>query len=161
MAALLRAPGFLTSYFNSRRRNLIIAAPGVVFTADPGGRDQAQTSEALTGHYNNSRNSANLHETILTPSNVSASTFGLLFTQTVDANYYTQRLWGLTNGVTHNVVFVATIHNTVYAFDADTLQAPLWSVTLGSRTDAGIGALRQLPIPCQARELFTPSTPRM
>jgi hypothetical protein len=95
----------------------------------------SQTVDVLTGQYNNSRTSANLHETILTPSNVSANTFGLLFIQTVDANFFAQPLYvhGLTiDNQSHNVVFVATMHDTVYAFDADTLQSALWQVSLGA-----------------------------
>ena len=100
-----------------------------------------QTSDVLTGQYNNSRTSANLHETTLTPVNVSANTFGLLFTQTVDANLFAQPLYasGLTlNGATHNVVFAATMHNSVYAFDADTPQAALWQVSLGAPVMTGL-----------------------
>jgi outer membrane protein assembly factor BamB len=66
---------------------------------------------------------------------VSANTFGLLFTQAVDANFFAQPLYvhGLTiHNKSHNVVFVATMHDTVYAFDADTPQAALWSISLGA-----------------------------
>ena len=99
------------------------------------GAVHAQTGNVLTGQYNNSRTAANLHETTLAPANVSSSTFGLLFTQAVDATFYAQPLYvqGLTiNGTLHNVVFVATMRNTIYAFDADTAQPALWSVTLGT-----------------------------
>jgi hypothetical protein len=95
----------------------------------------AQTSNVVTGQYNNSRTSANTHEATLTPLNVSVKTFGLLFTQTVDANFFAQPLYvhGLTiNNTSHNVIFVATMHDTVYAFDADTPQAALWQVSLGT-----------------------------
>jgi len=96
---------------------------------------RAQIADVVTGQYNNSRTAANTHETALTPSNLSASTFGLLFAQPVDAAFYAQPLYvhGLTiNGAFHNVVFVATMNDTVYAFDADTAQAALWSITLGT-----------------------------
>ena len=99
------------------------------------GAVRAQTGNVLTGQYNNSRTAANLHETTLTPANVSSNTFGLLFTQAVDATFYAQPLYvqGLTiNGTLHNVVFVATMRNTIYAFDANTAQPALWSVTLGT-----------------------------
>lgn len=89
----------------------------------------------LTGQFNVQRTGANLAETILAPSNVSAGTFGLLFTQTVDAAIYAQPLYlpGLTvNNAVHNVVFVATMNDSVYAFDADTAQPPLWHTSLGS-----------------------------
>src|ERR1035441_4621149 len=89
----------------------------------------------LTGQYNRFRTSANLNETTLAPSNVSASSFGLLFTQPVDANIFAQPLYvpGLTiNGALHNVTFVATLNNSVYAFDADTSQPALWRASLGA-----------------------------
>ena len=75
----------------------------------------------------------NNQETILTPSNVSNSTFGQLFTQPLDGEVYGQVLYcsNLTiNGATHNVVFVGTQHCGVYAFDADSAAganaSPLW-----------------------------------
>lgn len=89
-----------------------------------------------TGQYNISRTSANQAETILTTSNVNAAQFGLLFSRAVDAQVYAQPLYvpNVTiNSKTQNVVYVATMNNTVYAFDADSASAslPLWSVNLG------------------------------
>ncbi len=92
---------------------------------------------------------ANLNETMLTPSNVNPTDFGLLVHQPVDGYIYAEPLYmsGVTiNGVVHNVVFVATENDTVYAFDADSnLGAdaqPLW---VHSFTDpsAGITAVPQ------------------
>ncbi len=94
----------------------------------------AQTS-VMTGGYGNSRTNANLTETTLTPANVKPGSFGKLFSLTVDGQLYAQPLY--VHGVaipgkgTHNVVYAATMHNTVYAFDADTPGVPLWSVNLG------------------------------
>ena len=73
---------------------------------------------------------ANLNETILTPSNISSATFGRLFSLPVEGAIYAQPLYVPNlniNGSIHNVVFVATMNNYVYAFDADTPGAPLWS----------------------------------
>jgi hypothetical protein len=89
-----------------------------------------------TGQYDQGRSSANLSETILTTSNVNTSQFGLLFTRAVDDYIYAQPLYlpqVTIGGTAHNVVYVATINNSVYAFDADSpsLTAPLWSVNLG------------------------------
>jgi len=98
---------------------------------------QAPAPPAIwTGQYDDNRTSANLNETILTTSNVNTTHFGLLFTRPVDGMVYAQPLYvpGLTiNGAVHNVVFVATMNNSVFAFDADqpSLISPLWQVNLG------------------------------
>ena len=75
----------------------------------------------------------NLDETTLTPSNVNPTDFGLLFSQAVDGYIYAEPLYmsGLTiDGAVHNVAFVATENDTVYAFDADSDTGadaqPLW-----------------------------------
>ncbi|MBB6142854.1 hypothetical protein HNQ77_000798, partial [Silvibacterium bohemicum] len=91
----------------------------------------------LTQHNDNARTGQNLNETILDTANVNQNSFGKLFWRTVDGFIYTQPLYvpGLTiQGAIHNVVFVATEHNSVYAFDADNPNepAPLWQVNLGT-----------------------------
>jgi hypothetical protein len=91
----------------------------------------------LTGVYSYrndpARDGANLQEYALTPANVSAS-FGKLFSCFADGAIYTQPLWAsnLTmDGAQHNVVFVATQHDSVFAFDADANPCvQLWSVSL-------------------------------
>lgn len=88
----------------------------------------------LTGGYDNSRTNANLSETILSPSSVNSDSFGRLFALSVDGQVYAQPLYQQNvsvSGGLHNVLFVATMHNTVYAFDADRPATPLWSVNLG------------------------------
>jgi len=90
----------------------------------------------LTYHNDDARDGANLSETSLTLSNVNSSQFGKLYAYAVDGQLYAQPLYlPLLNigGVQHNVVFVATENNSVYAFDADGLQTtPLWKKNLGS-----------------------------
>ena len=91
----------------------------------------------LTQHNDNARTGQNLSETTLNTSNVNQNSFGKLFWRTVDGFIYAQPLYvpGLTiQGATHNVVYVATQHNSVYAFDADSPDAPtpLWQVNLGT-----------------------------
>src|SRR5271156_125653 len=82
----------------------------------------------------NSRTGANLQETILTPAIVNSTNFGKLFTIPTDGQIYAQPLY-VSNlaiaGGTHNVVFVASMLNTVYALDADT-GATLWTQNYGS-----------------------------
>src|SRR5262249_45286407 len=91
----------------------------------------------LTQHNNNARTGANLNETILKVSNVTVNQFGKLFSRTVDGQIYTQPLYvpgvNIPNQGVHNVVYVATMNNSVYAFDADNANAstPLWTVNLG------------------------------
>ena len=100
-----------------------------------------QLISVLTQRYDNHRLGWNDRETILNTSNVNPSQFGLLFTRAVDDQVYAQPLIVsnmLINGGTHNVVFVATVNNSLYAFDADdsSSSAPLWQVNLthlGSR----------------------------
>src|SRR5580765_7591574 len=75
-----------------------------------------------TWGYSPMRNNVNNTEYILTPSNVKTTTFKKLFTYPVDSYIYGQPLFvpRLTiKGGTHNVIYVATEKNSVFAFDAD------------------------------------------
>ena len=87
-----------------------------------------------TWHFDNAHSGANPNEMILTPQNVNRSSFGKLFTQSVDGAVIGQALYlpsvTIPNLGVHNVVYVATMHNSVYAFDADSAtgknSSPLW-----------------------------------
>jgi len=91
----------------------------------------------LTHHNDIARTGANLNETILNTSNVKPGSFGKLFERTVDGQIYAQILYvsnvNIRDQGVHNAVYVATMANTVYAFDADDPGAtdPLWSKNLG------------------------------
>src|SRR6516165_7050373 len=91
----------------------------------------------LTQHNDNARTGANLGETILKPSNVDARHFGMLFKRVLDDQVYGQPLYVadvLIGGGTHDVVYVTTVNNSVYAFDANAAGAsqPFWHVNFGA-----------------------------
>lgn len=94
-----------------------------------------------TYHNDLERDGANTREYALTPANVNTSSFGKLFSCTVDGAVYAQPLWVANlsvGGAVHNVVFVATQHDSLYAFDADASPCTqLWKVSL---IDTGHGA---------------------
>jgi hypothetical protein len=89
--------------------------------------------DVLTYHNDNARTGQNLNEVILTPSNVNSSQFGKLFQITVDGKVDAEPLYASAVPIpgqgTHNVVYVATEHDSVYAFDADA-GTQLWQVSL-------------------------------
>jgi hypothetical protein len=121
-------------------------------TASP--RVHGTTAESLTAsglavvatyHNDNARTGQNLVETVLTPQNVDAAKFGKLYSVPLDGYVYAQPLYVPQvavpgNGI-HNVVIVATQHDSVYAFDSDSpAPGPLWRVNF-LNPDAGITAL--------------------
>ncbi len=94
----------------------------------------ANAQNVLTGGYDLARSNADINETYLTPQTVNPSQFGKVFTLPADGQIYAQPLYqrNLTiSGTVHNVVFIVTAHNSVYAYDADTAGSPLWTVNLG------------------------------
>jgi hypothetical protein len=95
----------------------------------------AQTLRVPTSQYDNMRSSGNLFETALTPKNVNGHQFGRVRQLPVDGDVYAQPLYlshvDVPGKGVHNLLFVATEHDTVYAFDADSNTAtPVWQVSL-------------------------------
>jgi hypothetical protein len=88
----------------------------------------------ITYHNDLVRDGVNSQEYALTPQTVSTTAFGKLFSCPVDGAIYTQPLWmpnQTVNGTVHNVVFVATQHDSLFAFDADANPCKqLWNVSL-------------------------------
>ena len=88
-----------------------------------------------TWHADNNRSGLNAGEQSLSPSNVTPQTFGKLFSYLVDGYVYGEPLLMsnvTVNGSSHNVLYAATEHDSVYAFDADSYGTgtPLWQVSL-------------------------------
>jgi hypothetical protein len=123
--------------------------PGTPGNPDQPGSSTRQTAYSgvavATWHFDNARSGLNSHEATLSPSNVNVSTFGKLFSYEVDGYVYAQPLYvsnvPIAGGI-HNVVYVATEYDTVYAFDADTPGngSPLWKTSLlrsGETPEAG------------------------
>ena len=120
-----------TYYFTSTGTNAaggVWAAPSRSFTT----LASLTQLPVLTFHYDNTRAGANTAKTILTPANVNTNNFGKLFTYTVDGYVYAQALIATNVAIpgkgAHNVLYVVTEHDTVYAFDADNyVPTPYWT----------------------------------
>lgn len=129
------------------RRTLLLIVP---FLIAAGVLAQTPTPVVVpTWRYDLTHAGQNTQETALTPTNVNAGSFGKLFSLPVDSTVYAQPLYvpGLKmgDGLVHNVLFVATENDSVYAFDADSNQGanahPLWQISLlTSAHGAGAGA---------------------
>ena len=109
----------------------------------------------LTANYDNSRTNSNLNESILNLNTISTGLFGKLGYFPVDGEIYAQPLYA--SGVsiaqgTHSVVYIATMHNSLYAIDADKPNSttPLWQVNFGPSIPSSVlnftDALSQLRI---------------
>jgi PQQ-like domain len=86
--------------------------------------------DVLENRYDGARTGANLSERMLTPANVNVNQFGKLYSYPVDGSVYAQPLYVrgvVIRGTARNVVYIATMNDKVYAFDADSASpSPLW-----------------------------------
>jgi hypothetical protein len=119
-----------------------------VYGFPPAAVQAPATPPAIVTYQNgNSRLGQNLKETVLTTTSVNATNFGKVFSWTTDGNIYAQPLYvpNVTiGGSTHNVIYVATEADGIYAFDADskTLNPnPLWYTSLSNGSTV-------VPVPC-------------
>src|ERR1700679_1367166 len=135
----------------NRRINLLLLCMflplGMLNAIEP-----ATHAQLLTAQYNIPRSGANLHETILRPSNVNTRTFGKRFTRTVDGDVFAEPLYIPSLAIPglgkRNVVFAATEHDSVYAFDVNgTRDTPLWKTTFAD-PEHGITTLSDHDVFC-------------
>jgi hypothetical protein len=104
----------------------------VTLTVNPAGPPPPSNASVLTYHNDIGRTGLNPNETILTTSNVNSASFGKLGSLSVTGLVDAEVLYvpNLTiNAATHNVVYVVTEHDMVYAFDADSPGAALWQLS--------------------------------
>lgn len=113
-------------------------ATSTAATLTIGSGSAPMAGDVPTYHYDATRTGANTHETLLTPANVNSTTFGPLGSFTVDGSVDAQPLY-LSNvsipGVgTKNVLYVVTEHDSVFAFDADSVSGAtttsLWKTSV-------------------------------
>src|SRR5712664_192188 len=116
----------------------IAAANLMLLTLVHGPNADAEPTVLQRG-YDAGLSGATLSETTLNTSNVAPSTFGLVFKLPVDDNIMAQPLYVpavVINGISHNVVYIATMSDTLYAFDADVGGAALWTRNLAAFENA-------------------------
>lgn len=146
-------------------RNTVRALPSLIIfvhaAAGPLARAQGLVN-VVTSRNDVARTGLNPNETMLTPENVVKTGFGLRFSQPVDGYVVGQPLYlsnvTIPNAGVHNVVYVATLNDSVYAFDADSNTgsnaSPLWQVNF-TNPAAGITTASGAFLPCQSTTGYT------
>jgi len=128
-AALTNPSSTSTVTFTGTSANLTHSA-SLALTVQ--GASQTNAPDVTTFHYDNARDGLNAQETILTPTNVSSTQFGKIAFDSVDGKVDAQPLYlaNVTIGNQfRNVLYVATEHDSVYAFDADTA-TQIWKTSI-------------------------------
>jgi len=141
----VQAPAVLPRANSAQEKRSIVAAwlvfsvcVTVLMVGSASGGTRLLNNDVLTQHNDVARTGLNPNETLLTTANVNAAQFGKLFSRSVDGIIVGQPLYAssilMGDGLVHNVVYVTTQHNTVYAFDADNNlganASPIWQVSL-------------------------------
>ena len=133
-------PITVSAGFDAELHNSTVALTGASgnITASAHLNLQVRSLSVTTWHYDNARTGVNPNETILNLVNVNPNTFGKLFDLPANGAVIGQVLYlpsvAIPGKGTHNVVYAATMHDSVYAFDADSNTGananPLWHVSL-------------------------------
>src|SRR6202167_2540399 len=115
----------MSNYSQTVSRNTISVLVAAIFLLLALFPEPANAQVTVTTERNDlSRTGANLNETTLSTSNVNVNQFGKLYSYTIDGSIYAQPLYVpgvvIPSQGTHNVVYVATMNDVIYAFDADT-----------------------------------------
>lgn len=129
--------GYPNEFPSHRGHAVVFSLFALLFVASWSPKVSAQN--VLTYKYNNARDGENTNEVVLTPANVNVGSFSKWFTYSLDGYVYSQPLYvrnvTIPGRGTHNVVYVATENDSVYAFDADNNTGPngglLWQTNLG------------------------------
>lgn len=128
--------GFLHASIKKNWRRTSRLGLGIVVSSSLGIAPSATAQVSITTYHNdNSRTGQNLNETMLTPANVNSSQFAKLYSGTTNLDSWApgQPLYVPNvsiGGTNYNVIYVATLNNSVYAFDADNGKE-LWTANYG------------------------------
>jgi hypothetical protein len=142
-----------------------VAATVKTVHAQKGSQPNAAAAPIVTSQYDNARTGTTLNERVLTPANVNARQFGKVGAYKVDGAVYAQPLYvpgvPVPDKGTRNVLYVATEHDSVYAFDADAPGSqPLWQVNfLDAKPGLSTVPARDANCPFIAPEVGITSTP--